>query len=414
MTKTPDDAGIYEHGSTQGARSYTYEEWTAMYGAPDPEEVRRAEESARRAEERARRANGHAGAGGRRFHLVRFGDVKLSTDAAYLVKDLIPREGLVVVWGAPKCGKSFFVFDLLLHVALGWPYRGHKVTKAPIVYVACEGERGLAARVAAFKHKHAIADADFHLVTTRLDLVADRDELVADIRAQLGDEVEIGAIAIDTLNRSIAGSESDDEAMGNYIKAADTVREAFACAIVVIHHCGIDAKRPRGHTSLTGAVDAQLAVKRADDGQITTTVEFMKDGEEGQAIVSRLEVVPVGVDQEGDPITSCVVVPEDGDGAAPSPRRPKLTPTAKRFLDALHTAIVDHGAYPVDKRNCPTRKMVSLQLWEKQAARAGATEGATTDRSRAAMTSKYRKELLDKGVIAMLDGQVWLVATACN
>jgi hypothetical protein len=33
-----------------------------------------------------------------------------------------PRVGLIVVWGPPKCGKSFWVTDAMLHVALGWPY----------------------------------------------------------------------------------------------------------------------------------------------------------------------------------------------------------------------------------------------------------------------------------------------------
>ena len=36
------------------------------------------------------------------------------------------------------------------------------------------------------------------------------------------------------------------------------------------------------------------------------TVEYMKDGAEGDTIVSRLENVEVGIDEDGDPITSCV------------------------------------------------------------------------------------------------------------
>jgi hypothetical protein len=47
--------------------------------------------------------------------------------------------------------------------------------------------------------------------------------------------------------------------------------------------------RPRGHTSLTGAVDVQLAVKRDNAGIITVKVEWLKDGQEGAEIVSRLE-----------------------------------------------------------------------------------------------------------------------------
>ena len=69
-----------------------------------------------------------------------FTKIQLSTSPRYLVKGLIPNVGLVVVWGAPKCGKSFFVFDLVSHVAAGWEYRGRKVQQCPVVYFALEGQ----------------------------------------------------------------------------------------------------------------------------------------------------------------------------------------------------------------------------------------------------------------------------------
>ena len=98
---------------------------------------------------------------GYRFKLVPFSQIKLRTDCAYAVKDTIPREGLVVVWGAPKSGKSFWVFDLLMHVALGVEYRGLAVKQGTVVYVAAEGERGLGARTAAYRQRHAdLCDGD--------------------------------------------------------------------------------------------------------------------------------------------------------------------------------------------------------------------------------------------------------------
>src|SRR4051794_31060429 len=51
----------------------------------------------------------------RRFLLVRFADIKRDQRRQYLVKGLNPRGGLIVVWGPPKCGKSFWVSDLALH-----------------------------------------------------------------------------------------------------------------------------------------------------------------------------------------------------------------------------------------------------------------------------------------------------------
>src|SRR4051794_39403793 len=81
-----------------------------------------------------------------RFIPVQFRDILMSTDPAYLIDGLLPRDGLGVIWGPPKCGKSFFAYDLALHIALGWAYRGRRTQQGPACYIACEGERGLGAR----------------------------------------------------------------------------------------------------------------------------------------------------------------------------------------------------------------------------------------------------------------------------
>ena len=86
--------------------------------------------------------------------LVPFYEIEVGTIGAYLVKGLIPREGLIVIWGPPKCGKSFWTFDLAMHVALGWTYRGRRIVRGPVVYVACEGAHGFKARIAAFRQRH--------------------------------------------------------------------------------------------------------------------------------------------------------------------------------------------------------------------------------------------------------------------
>jgi RecA-family ATPase len=71
--------------------------------------------------------------------------------------------------------------------------------------------------------------------------------LIIAIRDTLGDEQPV-MINLDTLNRSLRGSESSDEDMTAYIRATDAIREAFDCTVVIVHHCGIDGTRPRGHT----------------------------------------------------------------------------------------------------------------------------------------------------------------------
>lgn len=284
---------------------------------------------------RAKATNGAAAA--YRFTLVPFAKIPFATTAAYLVRGIIPREGLIVVWGPPKCGKSFWTFDALMHVVLGWEYRGRRVKQGAVVYVACEGERGLGVRAEAYRQERlaeAPLDIPFHLVTTRLNLPDEADQLVADIRAQLG-VVTPALVAIDTLNRSIGGSENDPADMGDFVKATDIVREAFDCAVVVIHHCGIDGQRPRGHTSLSGAADAVIAVRQDATGIITATVEWMKDGVSGDVIACRLRPVTVGQDEDGEDLSSCVIEPAEP--AAPL-SGPELTPNQETMFRVLQAA----------------------------------------------------------------------------
>jgi hypothetical protein len=308
---------------------------------------------------------------------VPFAEIRLGAEHPYLISGIIPRVGLTVVWGEWKCGKSFIVFDLAMHVALGNEYRGRRVHCWPVVYCAFEGQTGISARVEAFRQRflaEAVDEAEvpFFLQPLRLKLVTDHQHLIAAITEQLG-EISPVLVVLDTLNRSMHGSESSDADMGAYIHAADAIREAFECAVVVVHHCGHDGNRPRGHSSLLGAADAVIAVKKETAGQIIVEIEDMKDGKSGDHFASRLEIVEVGkvgAKEDGEPITSCVVIPVDD--AAVQPKRPKqrsLPPAASLALDALGEAVAEHGMVPRELGGrIPANVLtVSLSLWRRYA-----------------------------------------------
>jgi hypothetical protein len=345
-----------------------------------------------------------------RIKLVPFNEITLGTEHRYLVKGLIPKPGLSVIWGPPKSGKSFWTFDLVMHVALGWEYRGRRVHQGPVVYCCFEGQSGIKARVEAFRHQlhsELPEDVPFFLQPVTLDLVRDHAELIEAVSATLVATKPV-AVVLDTLNRSLMGSESSDTDMSNYVRAADAIRDAFGCSVLVVHHCGINDSRPRGHTSLTGAVDAQLAVKRDGAGNIFVTVEFMKDGNEGASIASRLEAVEVGTDEDGEPITSCVVVEIDA-GCAKAPKRGKsLSKGAQIALKALQMAVTKGGEVPPASNLIPSNvRTVSLSLWREYAYGMGIS-GSDDPRAKQAAFKRGAEALLAAELVGAWQEHRWL------
>jgi hypothetical protein len=338
-----------------------------------------------------------------RFPIERFSAITYRAERDYLVKGLIPRQGLVVLWGPPKCGKSFFTFDLAMHVALGWPYRERRIEQGPVVYVACEGRSGFRKRVDAFRQKHLTEeDPPFYLVPSSLDLISEYKDLAEDIQQALRDDQPV-LIVLDTLNRSLNGSEARDEDMSAYIKAADALQEKFGCAVIVVHHCGIDATRPRGHTSLTGAVDTQIAVKRDNNDIIIATVEKCKDDAEGDREFSRLEAVNVGVDADGDPITSCVVIAAEATDASAAAG---LGPKAEEALEIFYDAINRWSEEPPSEYANVIPSSVSRVVSKKRFCQHLRDKGNAEDRKQAAdRVSKLKKH----GKISEYKGLVWAI-----
>lgn len=334
-----------------------------------------------------------------------FRDLTPLTNSRYLIKGLIPRAGLVVVWGAPKCGKSFLVFDMVANIAAGRDYRGQRVNESPVVYFALEGAEGFIARVEAFRKAHNIQDIPFYLSSDRILLPQDAPAVALSISNQFPG-VKPGVVVLDTLNRSITGSENDPSDMGGYVRAADMIREEFDCVVIIVHHCGVEGGRPRGHTSLTGAADAQIAVKRDNSDNIVATVEFMKDGPAGLQIVSYLEQVTIGADDDGDAITSCVIRPSN----APAIKaQTKVKGQAALALRILCEAINDVGEIPPADSHIPQNtRTISEKEWRARF-HAGMSPDESTPGSRQRAFVRASNILQKSNCIGKWGDHIWLV-----
>jgi hypothetical protein len=247
------------------------------------------------------------------------------------------------------------------------------------------------------------ATVQFHLMASPMTLVADHQALIESIKME---NPTAAIVVIDTLNRSLAGSESKDEDMSAYIRAADVIRDTFNCLVIMVHHCGHEGTRPRGHSSLLGALDVELAVKRDAANNNIATVELMKDGPEGEEWVSRLAVVEVGIDDDGDEITSCVIVPAEG--VSPSKGKPaKLTPGAKIALRALHEALDEMGNIPPASNHIPAGvKTVTIDQWRTYAFRRGLCKSDETKAQNQAF-KRASELLIAPNIVGIWEPYAW-------
>jgi AAA domain len=340
-----------------------------------------------------------------RFDPHTFDGVSFDMRPSYLIKDILPRTGLCIVLGPAKCGKSFLVFDMVMHVALGWYYRGKKVRQGSVVYCALEGCAAFKNRIVAFRQNRLEEHKDpvpFHMIAEPMQLVADHPALIAAIAKLPAPAV----IVIDTLNRSLTGSESSDEDMANYVKAADALQAAFKCLVVIVHHCGHEGTRPRGHSSLMGALDAQIAVSREDGGDnVFAKVELLKDGLQGEEFASQLEAVRVGVDIDGDEVTSCIVEPAEG--IARKVKIKKLAPGAAKALASLHEILDDAGkVVPASTYIPPGTKAVLIAEWRAHAFKRVLCGNGELKLQQQAFRRSYNA-LLQANSIAVSDPYVW-------
>jgi hypothetical protein len=180
---------------------------------------------------------------------------------------------------------------------------------APVIYVALEGEAGYQNRVTAWEREHGEtlpASMGFLMQPFKINDPQDVADLAA--VAQPG-----SVIFIDTLNRAApTADENTSSDMGRILEGAKALQAATGGLVVLIHHTGKDANRgARGHSSFFAALDGAVSVERGTTGR-SWSVAKAKDGEDGLSYPFRLKRHLLGVDSDGDEISSCTIERDSG------------------------------------------------------------------------------------------------------
>lgn len=334
--------------------------------------------------------------------------------ASYIIKGVLYRNSLCAVIGATGSGKTFFVMDLAYHVAGGVDWRGQRVKQAGVLYIALEGGAGIANRVVALKVYHNAwgegegEPPELYLTMVSLDLLNDASATSKVIQTALGLKT-IGLIVIDTLARAmVGGDENTSVDMGKFIFNLDRIRQETGACIMVVHHLGKDASRgARGHSSLRAAIDTEIEVTKLPGGSRAAKITKQKEGAAEAEFHFELDVANLGMDEDGDAITSCICLPTDG--LAGTTRKQQIPRAAQTLLRALQEAITEKGEVPPANDRIPTDvRAVPLETARKHAYDRGISTGNRPDAQRKAFVRSLQ-HLLEDGLIGVCGDWVWLI-----
>jgi 5S rRNA maturation endonuclease (ribonuclease M5) len=274
----------------------------------------------------------------------------------WVVEDIIPEGEAVLLFGESGTGKSFDAFDLAMSVARGIKFNGFNVMKGLVIYAAAEAGKGFEKRKIAYVTHQGIAFDDqfpFVLLTRKFDLFKDdqdADALIEEIKGikALYPDDPLRLIFIDTLSATTPGmNENASQDIGPVKARMDRVRVTFDAATVLVHHKAKTGNAPRGHTSLVAdfetAIEFATTDLRDDNGRKVHSAKVTKqrEGKAGMAWRFTLPPIEVGMNQWGNPETSCAVQVVNTSGQAVKGYR--ATDTEIAVLQAIAEATDEHG-----------------------------------------------------------------------
>jgi hypothetical protein len=179
----------------------------------------------------------------KRKYLTAYDEFITRPEPTWLVKGFIQDNGVGLIAGKWGARKSFLVYDLLLHLAYGFPsWHGEPLPRGPhdVLLVAPGGEGMSLFRycVDAFKIKHGLSENPSRLVIMdeAMTFMDDKalKELLAEIRAT-GKRFTLSAV--DTMGRAASGAVlNDSDVVTKLMDRCGALGNATGGAVIGVHH----------------------------------------------------------------------------------------------------------------------------------------------------------------------------------
>lgn len=276
--------------------------------------------------------------GATRRPMLAFSDfIKEPPPSGYTIKNFLPHDGLAMVFGDPKAGKTLATLDAMLHVASGLPWFGLRTRRRRVLYFAGEGVSGLKRRARAWSLEHPEACPDLTFAPWPLGLGDSKAVEGAALAIKEGMKEPGEVVVVDTLNAHWAkGDENTQESM---TAALSSLRALFPdCLTIVVHHSGHaeSAKgRARGSSVLPGAVDVAVCVSKGKQGAPNEiSIPLARDGATDLRLHFTIEGRLTGwTDDDGEILDAPII------RQAEPPQGRELTAQQRECLDRITAAI---------------------------------------------------------------------------
>lgn len=266
------------------------------------------------------------------YTLLRAEDAATDFKLEWAVKNIVPARGIGQTYGASTSAKTFLLMNLSFALTDGEPFFGYKVKKTPVVYVCLEGEAGFKKRIKGhLEYRHRPSSKDLYFIIGESFALDDPTDVEA-----LASVCPRGSMVIvDTQNASCPYiKENATDEMGRLIQGAKNLARLIDGFVMLVAHTGKDtSKGARGSSVQLPAWDCCLEVERRGKKRSWKAVK-VKDAEETPAHHFRLGIIDLGRDEDGDPITTAVAIPDDD-----FPDRPSLTKAEEYALESLKAAL---------------------------------------------------------------------------
>ena len=140
------------------------------------------------------------------FHFLDDTEIEELPDPGWLIKEILPEQALVVLYGKPGHGKSFVALDWALSMQRGEKWLDHAVRQGDVLYILAEGSARIKKRLKAWKNAHGVnGSVGAHFLRDAVQLTEPQQltELLDEIKRQHRRKYKL--IVVDTLAMCLAG-----------------------------------------------------------------------------------------------------------------------------------------------------------------------------------------------------------------